>query len=624
MDLSMSTLPELPIVSKPIQEMESATVRFAGDSGDGMQVVGSQFTTASVIFGNDVSTLPDFPAEIRAPAGSLAGVSGFQINFSSQDVYTPGDQVDALFALNPAALKANIGDLRSGGLCILNEDTFNREGLEKAHYPSNPLEDGSLAAYRVITIPVTRLNREAVEGLGLDRKTADRCKNFFTLGLAYWLFDRPLKPTIQWITDKFGKKPDVKDANVRSLQAGYNYGDTAEMLAIGYRVNRAEIKPGKYRKITGNDGIAMGLIAASKLSNKSLFYGSYPITPASDILHELSSYKSFGVTTFQAEDEIAAICAALGAAFGGSLAVTGTSGPGLALKMEAIGLGVMTELPVVIIDVQRGGPSTGLPTKTEQSDLLQALFGRNGECPVPVLAASTPADCFETTLEACRIAMTYMTPVVLLSDGYIGNGAEPWRIPDIASLPRIDVPFYQGGNGQAFEPYRRDEHLSRPWAIPGTPGLEHRIGGLEKQNVTGNVSYDPDNHHAMVNLRRDKIQGIQNDVPPARVFGDQEGELLIVGWGSTYGAIQTAVEQVRRNHQPVSYVHLRYPHPFPANLGDLLKRYRKVLVPEMNLGQLRLLLRAHFLVDAQGLNKVKGRPFQVKEIVEKIEELLEN
>lgn len=619
----MSTASELPIIQKPVEEIEGATVRFAGDSGDGMQLVGGQFTTASVVFGNDVSTLPDFPAEIRAPAGSLAGVSGFQINFSRQTVYTPGDQVDTLFALNPAALRANIGDLRKGGLCIVNEEAFTKDGLDKAKYDSNPLEDGSLDEYRVVAVPVTKLNREAVDGLGLDRKSADRCKNFFTLGLAFWLYGRPIDKTVEWIEDKFSKKPAVKEANIRSLNAGFNYGETIELFASTYRVDKATIKPGKYRKITGNNGLALGLTAASKISGKPLFYASYPITPASDILHELSASKPYGVTTFQAEDEIAAVCAALGAAYGGSLAVTGTSGPGLALKMEAIGLGVMTELPIVIINVQRGGPSTGLPTKTEQADLLQALFGRNGECPVPVIAAASPADCFDAALEASRIAMRYMTPVILLSDGYIGNGAEPWPIPDVASLPRIDVPFYQSGNGEAFRPYQRDERLSRPWAVPGTKGLEHRIGGLEKQNVTGNVSYDPENHHMMVALRDEKVMGIQNEISPLEIEGDANGELLIVGWGSTYGAIQTAVERAVKQGKPVGYVHLRHLHPFAPNLGEIVKRFPKVLAPEMNLGQLRMLLRARFLVDVKGLNKVKGRPFQVKEILEKIDEMLE-
>ncbi len=617
---------ELPVINKPIEEIESATVRFAGDSGDGMQLVGTQFTTSSVLWGNDVSTLPDFPAEIRAPAGTIAGVSGYQINFSSNRIHTPGDEVNTLFAMNPAALKANIKDLQNGGLCIVNEEMFTKDGLDKAGYDENPLEDGSLDEYRLITIPITKLTLDAVEGLGLNKKEAGRCKNFFTLGLAYWLYHRPIDKTIEWIEKKFADKEGIRDANIRALKAGRNYGETVELIASTYRINKAKIEPGKYRKITGNSGIATGLAAASKLSDKPLFYASYPITPASDILHELSTYKSFGVTTFQAEDEIAAVCAAIGAAYGGALAVTGTSGPGIALKQEAIGLAVMTELPLVLVNVQRGGPSTGLPTKTEQSDLLQALYGRNGECPVPVLATATPADCFDTVIEACRIAMEIMCPVIVLSDGYIGNGAEPWRVPNVEDLPKINVPYYTNGstNGNGFQPYTRNENLSRPWAIPGTPGYEHRIGGLEKQNITGNVSYDPENHDAMVRLRQKKVKGIASSLPPVEVCGEPQGDVLVIGWGSTYGAIRTAVERAQKQGKKVSSAHIRYMYPFPSNLGDVLKNFKEVLIPEINLGQFRMLIRSNFLIDAKGLNLVRGLPFQVREITEKIDELLEN
>ncbi len=617
----MATATEQPNIEKKVQEIENATVRFAGDSGDGMQLVGGQFTTASVVFGNDISTLPDYPAEIRAPAGSLAGVSGFQINFSSHEIYTPGDKVDALFALNPAALKVNLPELRKGGMLIVDSDAFTKDGLDKAGYESNPLEDGSLSEYKLVSIPITSLNTQAVDGLGLDKKTANRCKNFFTLGLAYWLYDRPMDSTIQWIEEKFAKRPAILEANVRTLKAGYHFGETTEIFASSYRINRAAIPPGTYRKITGNDGIAMGLIAASKIAEKPLFYASYPITPASDVLHELSSKKGYGVTTFQAEDEIAAMCSVIGAAYGGALSVTGTSGPGVALKSEAIGLGVMTELPSVIINVQRGGPSTGLPTKTEQADLLQALVGRNGECPVAVIAASTPADCFDTAYEACRIALKFMTPVILLSDGYLGNGSEPWRIPEIDLLQKIEINYHT--ENHHFNPYARNERLSRPWAVPGTPNLQHRIGGLEKEHLTGNVSYDPDNHEYMVKLRQEKINGIQEDIPHAEVHGNPIGELLVLGWGSTYGVIMTAVEKAQKEKKPVSSVHLKYLNPFPKNLGEILSKFNQILIPELNLGQLRYMIRSRYLIETEGLNKVKGKPFQVNEIYEKITEMLE-
>ncbi len=607
---------------KTISEIESATVRFAGDSGDGMQLVGGQFSDASAIFGNDISTFPDYPAEIRAPAGSLAGVSGFQVNFSSQDIHTPGDQVDALVAMNPAALKTNLADLITGGVLIVNSDAFTPDNLEKAGYAENPLTDGSLDTYKLHAIPITTMNRRAVDGLGLEKRSADRCKNFFTLGLACWLYGRPLEPTMAYIEDKFSKNPTLREANVRTLKAGFNYGETTEMFVSSYRVEKAEIRPGTYRKITGNEAIAIGLIAAARLADKQLFYGSYPITPASDILHELSRHKEYGVITFQAEDEIAAIGASIGASFGGCLAVTGSSGPGVALKTEAIGLAVMTELPLVIVNIQRGGPSTGLPTKTEQADLFQAVFGRNGETPVPVIAAASPSDCFDAAIEASRIAMQHMTPVMLLSDGYIANGSDPWRLPDVAALAPIDVPFYANGHGEPFFPYERDERLVRPWVKPGTPGLMHRIGGLEKADLTGNVSYDADNHQFMVRTRQAKVDKIADGYPPQPVLGDRTGDVLIVSWGGTYGAVATAIERLRAQGKKVSAAHLRYLNPLPHDLEEILRGFRHVLVPELNLGQLRTILRARYLVDAVGLNKVKGKPFMVREIVEKVDELL--
>ncbi len=622
----MSTAESLnPVnLNRKIQAVESATVRFAGDSGDGMQLMGSQFTTSSVMHGNDVSTLPDFPAEIRAPAGTLAGVSGFQINFASQDIHTPGDGIDALFAMNPAALKANLRDLIDSGLLVVNSETFTKDSLEKAGYKENPLEDGSLNSYQVVSIPVTKLNRDAIEGLGLDRKSGDRCKNFFMLGLAYWVYNRPTEPTVKWLEKKFAGKDNVLEANKRTFNAGYNYGETAELFTSSYKVDKADIKPGVYRKITGNSGVVLGLVAASKLADKPLFYASYPITPASDILHEISVHKNHGVTTFQAEDEIAAMCSVLGAAFGGSLAVTGTSGPGLALKMEAIGLGVMTELPAVIINVQRGGPSTGLPTKTEQSDLMQAIYGRNGESPVAVVAPATPADCFNMALEASRIALKFMTPVILLSDGYLANGAEPWMIPDVDSLPKIDVNYTTETNSdKGFQPYVRDERLARPWAIPGTEGLQHRLGGLEKQHITGAVSYDPENHDFMVNLRQNKIDGIADDIPPLQVNGGETGDLLVLGWGGTFGSITTAVDRERKAGKSVSSAHLRYLNPFPKNLGEVLSNFKTVLIPELNLGQLRTIIQAKYQIKAKGLNKVEGRPFQIAEIQSAIKKALE-
>ncbi|MBI4467978.1 MAG: 2-oxoacid:acceptor oxidoreductase subunit alpha [Acidobacteria bacterium] len=610
-------------VKKEIQELETVTIRFAGDSGDGMQLTGTQFTNTTALVGNDLSTLPDFPAEIRAPAGTLPGVSGFQVSFSRRDIRTPGDEPDVLVAMNPAALKVNLPDLTPGGLLILNLDAFTDINLKKAGYTSNPTEDGALAAYRVFKIPVTSVNRSALKEIELPSKEIDRCKNFWALGLMYWLYDRPLAPTLKWIESKFSRIPEVAKANALALRAGYAYGDMSELFHTHYRVRKAMIEPGKYRNITGNEATALGFIAASKLAGRPLFYASYPITPASDILHELARHKNFGVKTFQAEDEIAAMTAAIGAAFAGDLGLTGTSGPGLALKSEGLGLAVMTELPVVVIDVQRGGPSTGLPTKTEQADLLQAVYGRNSECPLPVLAPATPGDCFHMAIEAFRIAVKYMTPVIYLSDGYLGNGAEPWRIPDVGHLPKIDVRFRTDPEG--FWPYLRDERtLARPWAIPGTPGLEHRIGGLEKQNVKGNVSYDPDNHELMIRLRAEKVARIAEDIPEAEIFGEDHGKLLVVGWGGTHGAITSAVERMQQRGVPVSSVHLRYLNPFPRNLGAVLSGFEKIVVAELNLGQLALMLRARFLLDAISFSKMKGKPFKIVELTRKMEEVLES
>jgi 2-oxoglutarate/2-oxoacid ferredoxin oxidoreductase subunit alpha len=609
------------------EELESATIRLAGDSGDGMQLAGTQFTNTSAILGNDISTLPDFPAEIRAPAGTLAGVSGFQIHFSSQDIHTPGDQLNCLIAMNPAALRTSLKDLEPGGILIVNKDAFDTSNLHKAGYKTNPLEDGSLKGFRVFAVPVTILNREAVAEFKLSPREADRCKNFFALGLVYWLFERSLEPTLKWIKDKFHKNLAVMEANSRTLKAGYNYGETTESMPVHYRVNKAQIKPGRYRKITGNEAVAMGLVAASEISKVPIVYGSYPITPASDILHSLAEMKRFGVTTMQAEDEIAAMGVAIGASFGGALGVTATSGPGICLKSEAIGLAVITELPVVIINVQRGGPSTGLPTKTEQADLLQAFFGRNGECPAAILAPRSPADCFGMVFEAARIAITFMTPVFLLSDGYIANGAEPWAIPNVEDLPKFGVTHpsqpNSNGNGEArFLPYKRDARLVRQWAVPGTAGLEHRIGGLEKEDVTGNVSYDPANHEHMIKTRAQKIANIAQEIPELEVDGPPEGDLLVLGWGGTYGALRTATERARRKGLKVSHAHFRYLNPFPRNTPDVIRRFKKILIPELNRGQLRLLIRAEFLVDAVGLNKIQGKPFLVSEVEARIEEML--
>ncbi len=613
----------MPPSTKPIESLDEVTVRFAGDSGDGMQLAGMQFTNSTVIFGNDISTFPDYPAEIRAPAGTLAGVSGFQVNFSSHEVHTPGDAVHTLIAFNPAALKANIADVRQGGIVIANEDSFGKTDLKKAGYENNPLEDGTLAGkYQLYRVPIGKLTGNALKDSGLGAKDIDRCKNFFALGLVYWLYGRPMETTLKWIDEKFGKNPQVCEANKAVLKSGFFYGETCEIFPSSYKVPKAKLPAGKYRRISGNEAAALGCIAAAQIAGKDLFYASYPITPASDILHTLAKYKNFRVKTFQAEDEIAAMASAIGGAFTGDIAVTGTSGPGLALKGEGIGLAVMTELPVVIIDVQRGGPSTGLPTKTEQADLLQAVLGRNGECPLCVIAASSPSDCFYAAIEAIRIATKFMVPVILLTDGYIANGEEPWLLPDLKSLPKIEIKHPTGGNGHPFHPYERNEQLARPWAIPGTKGLEHRIGGLEKQDITGNVSYDPENHERMIHLRAKKVATIAQDIPLQTVMGPEKGDLLVIGWGGTAGAIRSAVERVQAQGHKVASAHLRYMNPFPRNLGEILKNYKRVLVPELNMGQLRMLLRANFLVDAIGYNKIKGKPFLIAELEMKIQELL--
>ncbi|MBI3111364.1 MAG: 2-oxoacid:acceptor oxidoreductase subunit alpha [Ignavibacteriales bacterium] len=609
------------MAEKTIQNLEEVTIRFAGDSGDGMQLTGTQFTNTTAILGNDLSTLPDYPAEIRAPAGTLFGVSGFQIHFGSTEINTPGDQCDVLVAMNAAALKVNLGSLIDGGTIIANSDGFNDKNLKLAGYASNPLTDGSLQKYHLHSVDITKLTGLAIQDMNLSSKLVDRSKNFFALGMMYWMYNRPMESTIDWIEKKFGNKPEIKEANLRVLKAGWNFSETTEIFAVRYEVGPAKLAPGKYRNITGNQALAWGLIAAAKKAKLDLFLGSYPITPASDILHELSVYKHFGVKTFQAEDEIAGVTSALGASFGGALGVTTTSGPGVALKTEAIGLAVMVELPLIIVNVQRGGPSTGLPTKTEQADLLQSLYGRNGEAPVPIIAAATPADCFETAFEASRIALKYMTPIFCLSDGYLGNGSEPWLIPDYNALPEIAPKFRTEKEG--FFPYSRDEHtLSRPWAIPGTPGLEHRIGGLEKQHITGNVNYEPLNHEFMIKMRAEKVERIANEIPLAKVEGDSQGDLLVVGWGGTYGSIKSAVAHHRQKGNSVSHLHLRWLNPMPKNVGEILYKFKHILVPELNLGQLVKVLRAKYLVPAVGLNKIQGLPFKSIEIEKKIEEIL--
>jgi 2-oxoglutarate ferredoxin oxidoreductase subunit alpha len=607
--------------TRPSEKLEQAVIRFCGDSGDGMQITGSQFTNTAAVFGNDLATFPDFPAEIRAPAGTLPGVSGFQLNFSSSDIYTPGDSVDVLIAMNPAALLTNVADLKPGGILIVNVDNFKEIDLKKAQAKTNPLEDHTLDGYRTFKVELTKMTRAALRELGLDAKSMDRCKNFFALGMCYWLYNRAMDTTYRWLEDKFKSKPVLAEANRLAMRAGYAYCEATEAFQVRYEVPPAKLEPGTYRNMSGNSALALGFVAAAQQAGLPLFQGSYPITPASDILHELSMFKEYGVLTFQAEDEIAAITSAIGAAYGGALAITTTSGPGMALKGEAMGLALMLELPLVICDIQRGGPSTGLPTKTEQADLFQALFGRNSEAPLPVIAASTPGDCFWVALEASRIAIKYMVPVIVLSDGYLANGAEPWRIPRVEDLPKIPVSFRTDPEG--FLPYLRDpETLARPWAVPGTPGLEHRIGGLEKQDGTGNVNYEPLNHEHMVRTRAAKVDGIAKDIPEAVPTGDPDGDLLVVGWGSTFGAITAGVREQRARGRRIGHLHLRHLNPMPRNTGEVLKRYRKVLVPEMNLGQLAFVLRGRYLVDAISYSKVQGKPFKVSEIVNKIDEVL--
>jgi 2-oxoglutarate/2-oxoacid ferredoxin oxidoreductase subunit alpha len=617
----MATITDAVETKPKRQVIDRAVIRFCGDSGDGMQISGSQFTNTAALYGNDLATFPDYPAEIRAPAGTLPGVSGFQVQFSSSDVYTPGDAVDVLVAMNPAALKMNIKDLKKNGILIVNSDSFTENDLRKAHQATNPLEDHSLDAYRVFAVQLERLTQTALAELGLDAKTMNRCKNFFALGMSYWLYNRSMDNTYRWLDDKFKNKPLLAEANKRAMKAGYSYCEATEAFQVSYEIPPAKLAPGVYRNLSGNQALAMGFVVAARQAGLQLFLGSYPITPASDILHELSGYKNFGVLTFQAEDEIAAITSAIGAAYSGALAMTTTSGPGMALKTEAMGLAVAVELPIVICDIQRGGPSTGLPTKTEQADLLQAMYGRNSEAPIPILAASTPGDCFWIALEASRIALKYMIPVIVLSDGYLANGAEPWRIPNVSEIPQIPVHFVT--DPQGFLPYKRDpQTLSRPWAIPGTPGLEHRVGGLEKQDVTGNVNYEPLNHEKMVRLRAAKVEAIGQDVPDVVPAGDPDGELLVVGWGSTYGSITAALKAQRTAGRRIGHVHLRYLNPLPRNLGQVMERYSKVLVPEMNMGQLSMILRAKYLVDVEGYNKIQGQPFKQAELEAKIEEVL--
>ena len=607
-------------MEKEILELSDVTVRFAGDSGDGMQLTGMQFTNTTALVGNDLSTLPDYPAEIRAPIGTTYGVSGFQLHFSSMDIQTPGDSPDVLVAMNPAALKVNVKDLKHNAYIIININAFDSKNLKLAGYETNPLEDGSLEGYNVIQVPLSKLTNKALEDSGLSAKEIGRCKNFFALGMMYWLYSRPFEPTLKWIKDKFKDSPLIGSANEKALMAGYYFGENTELFTTRYQVEPAKLPKGVYRNISGNEALAIGFVTASVKSGLPLFLGSYPITPASDILHELSKHKNFGVRTFQAEDEIAAITASIGATFTGALAITTTSGPGLALKTEAIGLAIMTELPIIIIDVQRGGPSTGLPTKTEQSDLQQAINGRNGEAPVVVIAPSTPAECFNMALEATRLATKYMVPVLYLSDGYIANGSEPWLIPNPEEIPEIKVKFRTEKEG--FAPYLRDENLTRPWALPGTPGLEHRLGGLEKANISGNVSYDPENHEFMIRLRAQKVKNIENDIPELEVTGDIDADLLVIGWGGTFGSISEAVTRVRKNGKKVAQAHLKYLNPFPKNTEEVLKRYKHIVCPELNMGQLAKFLKAEYLVDIDSFTKIQGLPFKSSEIGTKIENVL--
>ncbi len=611
--------------SKPVKHLDRVVIRFAGDSGDGMQLTGDRFTSASAIFGNDVATLPDFPAEIRAPAGTVAGVSSFQVHFADYDILTPGDAPSVLIAMNPAALKKNIRDLVTGGQLLVNVDTFNDGSLKKAGYEKNPLEDGSLDSYQVIEVPLTSLTLEALKDFEVTKKEAERAKNMFALGVVSWMYHRPPDPTVEWIERKFAKSPEIAKANVAAFTKGVHFGETTELFANSYEVRPAKLKPGTYRNITGNTALAYGVVAAGQQAGLQVFLGSYPITPASDVLQELARHKNFGVRTFQAEDEIAAVGAAVGAAFGGALGVTATSGPGLDLKSEMIGLAISLELPLLILDIQRGGPSTGLPTKTEQGDLLHAMFGRHGEAPAPVVAAYAPTQCFDVAIEAARIALKYRTPVYVLSDTYLANGAEPWRLPNVDDLPDIRVPFATEPNhdGQ-FWPFLRDpETLARPWAVPGTPGLEHRIGGLEHADGTGNISYDPENHDLMTRLRAEKIARIADDIPELELDEDEGAEVLVLGWGSTYGTILAACRRLRARQRRVARAHLVHLNPFPKNLGEVVRRYRKVVVPEINLGQLRKLIRAEFLVDAIGYNKVRGLPFRAQELEEALLEVID-
>jgi 2-oxoglutarate/2-oxoacid ferredoxin oxidoreductase subunit alpha len=618
----MATSPVGVLSPKPVVERDNVVIRFAGDSGDGMQVTGMQFTTESVFAGNEIGTLPDFPAEIRAPTGTLYGVSAFQLNFGSQSVYTPGDDLDALVVMNPAALKTNVADLLQNGILILDKEEFNEPNLKKAQYQKSPLDDGSLDKYQVYPIEITKMTTLALKDMNLPNRSVMRCRNFFALGVVSWLYNRPIEPSLNWIKERFRKSPDVLEANTLALKAGYNVGENTEIFASSYAVKPAKIAPGVYRNITGNTATALGFIVAAKKAGLPLFLGSYPITPASDVLHDLSTLKNFNVYTFQAEDEISGIGSALGAAFGGAIAITTTSGPGMNLKGETIGLAAAVELPLIITNIQRAGPSTGMPTKPEQADLLQALYGRHGEAPLPVIAASTPADCFYAAFEAVRIAVKYMTPVILMTDGYLANASEPWLLPTAADLPDFKVEFRT--DPQGFFPYLRDETtLARPWVRPGTPGLEHRVGGLEKDYITGNISYAPMNHEQMVRVRYRKMEKITQDIPPTKVDGPDKGKLLIIGWGSTYGSITAAVREFQAQGKPVSHVHLRHLNPLPADLGEIISRFEKVLVPEMNMGQLSRVLRAEYLVDVVGLNKIQGRPFKVSEVAAKIARMLE-
>ena len=608
-------------VKKNISEIDFATIRFAGDSGDGMQLTGNQFSDNTAIVGNDLATLPDFPAEIRAPKGSLAGVSSFQLQFSNKDVHTPGDDLDVLVAMNPAGLKVHLADLKDNGMLLINTANFTPKNLKLAGYDENPMDSASLEDYQLIKVDMTQLVATALKDSGLSSKVMARSTNMFALGLLYWLYGRSMDSSIDFIQKKFATKPEIVDANIKALNTGYYYGETIEVIKTTYRINKATFTKGIYRNIMGNNALALGLLTASQKSGLDLFYGGYPITPASDILHYLAQYKQYGVKTFQAEDEIAGITSAIGAAFAGNIAITATSGPGVALKTEALGLAIATELPIVLINVQRGGPSTGLPTKTEQSDLNQAMFGRNGEAPLVVLAAATPSDCFNMAFEACRIALKYMIPVILLSDGYIANGSEPWKIPDLNSLMKIETTLTKSKNGYA--PFNHDPStLARPWALPGTPELQHRVGGLEKSDITGHVNYDPENHHKMVKLRQQKVDIISKNIPRVKIFGKSKGDLLVIGWGGTHGAIRSAVESSQQLGHNVAHLHLRYLNPFPENLGNVLLKYKKVLIPELNMGQLSMLIRSKFLIDAIGLNKVQGKPFNKGEILSKINTIL--